>query len=156
MFDLKDHQNIEVKRNTKVIQCISTRCSTASLVPDRNKNVESSSNAAKRLKGIQGLIDQNVRNGRRVLVGGPAVITGNSRVGTLPLLQHPSDDLAHFNGVRGIDRVKNHDVAIVIGRNQPPVEAVENLARAIFCEDETPLNLTGNWIDKARGYCHAK
>jgi hypothetical protein len=48
-------------------------------------------------------------------------------------------EIEHFGNIRGLDKYKDFDEAIIIGRNQPPVEAVESIARCIFCDDNHPL-----------------
>jgi hypothetical protein len=40
----------------------------------------------------------------------------------------------------------------VIGRNEPPVEAVEDIARALYICTPEPLLLTGKWTTEERGY----
>jgi hypothetical protein len=156
-FEIKHHYKIRVKRNARVVQCISTRCSTTSITPDKNSNQVSREAAQKRLQGIQQLIDTTVASNDRVLVGGPSAVVGNTRTDTESLLINPSgEELAHFGAIRGIDSWKDCDTVIVIGRNQPPANAVENYGRALYHDDPQPLMLTGEWIEEARGYSHAK
>ncbi len=156
-FEIKHHYKIRVKRNARVIQCISTRCSTTSITPDKNSNQVSREAAQKRLQGIQQLIDATAAGNDRVLVGGPSAVVGNTRTETESLLISPSgEELAHFGAIRGIDSWKDCDTVIVIGRNQPPADAVENYGRALYHDDPQPLLLTGEWIEEERGYRHAK
>ncbi len=45
----------------------------------------------------------------------------------------------HFGGIRGLDRYRDYDVAVIIGRNQPTVRDVEDIAAAIFQDDPEPI-----------------
>jgi hypothetical protein len=84
---------------------------------------------------------------------GPQVITGNPKSKVKPLIKVPANvDLAHFNAIRGIDRWKDHDAIVVIGRNEPPIEAVEAIARCVFLTDREPLYFDGEWAVEERGY----
>ena len=47
--------------------------------------------------------------------------------------------MAHFGAIRGLDCWKNHDTVIILGRNQPPLEPIEALARALWSDDPEPL-----------------
>jgi len=141
------------RRNARVIQCVSTRCSTTSLSPARNTDPVSKLNATKRLADVEGLINNVSAGGQGVLVVGPTAITGNPSQGTQPLISVPSHcALAHFNAIRGVDLWKNFDIVILIGRNEPPVKAVEDMARALYYDAITPLALPGSWTTQERGY----
>lgn len=142
-----------LRRKAQVIQCASTRCSTSSLSPARNTDPVSKLNATKRLAELQALINDLIGGGQRVLVVGPTAITGNPSKGTPPLLSVPSHcALAHFNAIRGVDVWKNFDIVIVVGRNEPPVKAVEDMARALYFDAITPLVLPDRWTTQERGY----
>lgn len=144
---------ISALRNANVTQCYSTRCSTTSLVPEKNSSEKSAKYAEKRLNDINHLIKTKSMNGTKVLVIGPQAIVGNPVNAIPPKIDIPSHcDSCHFNGFRGIDRWKDFDVVIVIGRNEPSVAAVEDMARAIFTWEYGPLNLTGEWTTEQRGY----
>jgi hypothetical protein len=47
----------------------------------------------------------------------------------------------HFGAVRGRNDFERCLAALILGRNQPPIEAVEAIARAIYATDPRPLNL---------------
>lgn len=156
-FQIQNFQQIDVGRKAYVIQCSSTRCSTTSLVPSKNKDKASRKAAQQRLKDIVRLITRLVSDGHKVLVGGPSAVTGNPSKGVAPLLKLPARVmkqvvLAHFGAVRGIDTWKDCTAAVLLGRNQPPIEAVEGIARALFHDDPTPLTLTGTESTEIRGY----
>jgi hypothetical protein len=152
-FPVEQHHKIAVKRNVRVTQCISTRCSTTSITPDKNSDARSMEAAKKRLTEIQRLIESLASTGNRILVGGPSAVVGNPRKDEKPLLIcPPTTDFAHFNAIRGMNCWKDAGTVLAVGRNQPPVDAVENIGRALFHDDPQPLTLTGDWVDEPRGY----
>jgi hypothetical protein len=144
---------IPAERKAGVVQCTSTRCSTTSLVPARNKDSGSSADAQRRLDELQALINRKAAGGKRLLVVGPQAVTGNMPAGVPPLITVPSgSELAHFGAIRGVDRWKDFDAVIVVGRNQPPIQAVESIARAIWFDDPQPLEFADDWALEKRGY----
>lgn len=152
-FEIKQFVDMQVPRQAYVVQCHSTRCPTTSLVPARNSNPSSAADAARRLAEIEGLIKKNAIDGQKVLVVGPSAVVGNAAKGELSLVTVPSHcELAHFNSLRGIDRWKDFDAVVIIGRNEPPVSAVEDMARALYFDETTPLDLRGAWEVRVRGY----
>lgn len=152
-FTIGKFTAIETPRNARVIQCHSTRCSTTSMVPSRNSDPQSRIDATRRLVEVQALIGKLAANGTKILVVGPVAVVGNPKTNALPLITVPPwCELAHFNALRGMDLWKDFDIVLVIGRNEPPVVEIENMARALFVMDPRPLNLTGQWEYQARGY----
>jgi len=147
-------KDIRVERKAHVIQCSSSRGSTTSFVPGKNKDPDSAERAAARLGGLQNLIDSESDGGKKkVLVVGPQAITGNPAK-DVPALLHcpPTGALAHFNGLRGVDAYKDFDTAIIIGRNQPPIAELEDLARALWFDAEAPLAFAKDWVLEERPY----
>lgn len=156
-FQVQNFQQVDVTRNAYVVQCSSSRCSTTSLVPSNNKNPNSQADAQRRLKDLARLITRLVDDGHKVLVVGPSSVTGNPRKAMPPLLKLPARVkknvvLTHFGAVRGIDAWKDCTAAVIVGRNQPSVAAVEGAARALFHDDPAPLALSGTWTTEDRGY----
>ena len=49
-------------------------------------------------------------------------------------------EVRHFNKIRGIDDFKNHTNAIIIGRNQPHLDAIVHEARCIYLDDKKSIN----------------
>ena len=47
--------------------------------------------------------------------------------------------IAHFNDLRGTNEYEDCDLIIVAGRNQPPADEVDAMARALFWRDKKPL-----------------
>lgn len=144
---------IPAGRNAYVVQCTSTRCSTTSLVPERNADPKSKAYAERRLKDVQALIERKAKAGKKVLVVGPQAITGNAAQDLPALIKVPAgSELAHFGAIRGVDRWKNFDAAIVVGRNQPPIKGAEEVARAIWFDDPSPLDFAEEWEVEERPY----
>lgn len=153
IFERYQYKTIFAKRNAYVTQCYSTRCSTTSLIPERNSDPRSADDAMKRLADINHLIWRKAENGKQVLVIGPQAVVGNPVSCIQPRINIPEHcDIAHFNGFRGVDKWKDFDVVIVIGRNEPSVLDAENMARALYIYDPEPLLLTGKWTTEERGY----
>ncbi len=57
---------------------------------------------------------------------------------------------AHYGGLRGLDKMRDAEVGIVVGRNQPGPFGVEEIARAIWPYEE--LKLPGDFIQRPSGY----
>src|SRR5262249_2307901 len=47
--------------------------------------------------------------------------------------------ISHFGAIRGKDGWKDYDRVFIIGRDQPPVDAVEAIARAVWATAPEPL-----------------
>ncbi|EHL24406.1 hypothetical protein KYG_03094 [Acidovorax sp. NO-1] len=141
------------QRNAIVVQCSDSMCSTSSLTPAKQNGAASQRRAMKRLSDVQALVDELATTGTDILVVGPSIITGNPARGIgSKLATAPNVHLAHFGAVRGIDAWKTCEVLVLIGRNEPAPQAVENIARAFFYDDPTPLQLTGQWKSQTRGF----
>jgi hypothetical protein len=152
-FNVVTFTTIPADRQVEIFQCQSTRCSTTSLVPARNTNPKCKREASKRLKELERFIAQRAKQHPRLLVVGPQAITGNRRLKLRPLIKVPVNvALAHFGAIRGIDQWKDHDAIVVIGRHEPPIEGIEDIARCLFSTDRTPLELTQDWTTEQRGY----
>ncbi|TXL62662.1 hypothetical protein [Zeimonas arvi] len=145
-------EQIAANRKARVVQCTSTRCSTTSLVPERNTSKKNKAAARKRLAQLEKFLARLAAEHERVLVVGPTAITGNPRTQAMPLIKVPANiDLAHFGAIRGIDRWKDHNAIVVIGRNEPPITAVEELARAVFFKSPEAIGSVPNWSTEVRG-----
>jgi hypothetical protein len=58
---------------------------------------------------------------------------------------------AHFGALRGKNEFADCSVAVVVGRDEPPAHAVEDMARALWATDPTPLDLPGAYRRGQRG-----
>jgi len=142
-----EYHEIKVKRKSRVIQCHSTKCSKNSLL---DKEI----GAGKRAE-VQKIIDR-VTKDKAALVVGAQAITGNQtaeeKIPSLVTVPEGSA-LAHFGGIRGIDTYKELDAVIIIGRNQPPIAALEAVAGALWYDSDEPLILdVENLLEEPRGY----
>jgi hypothetical protein len=152
-FDVTDFHEISVERNAYVIQCHSTSCSKSRLVLGPNASERMTAEAELQLANIQKIVDQWAARYGKLLVIGPAAVTGNERTKQVPLLNRPGNaTFAHFGAIRGIDAWKDYDAVIIIGRNQPSVEAVEDYGRALYFDHKEPLQLGRDLSSDARGY----
>lgn len=143
------------KRNAIVVQCSDSICSTSSLDASSAADPIKQQSAVSRLSDVQALVDELANTGTDVLVVGPSKITGNqAKSAPAKLTAAPNVHLVHFGAVRGIDAWKNCEALVLIGRNEPPVKAVENIARALFYDDPTPLQLTGQWEPQTHPITH--
>jgi hypothetical protein len=151
--DLRTEEE-RIPRIAQVIQCHSTRCATTSIVPNKNSDQTAKRKAQQRLADIQRLLARLASTHSKVLVVGPSAVVGNPASNTEALLTCPENaEFAHFNAVRGIDRWKDSDAILVIGRNQPPIKAMEDTARALFFDTPEPLSLGHErWSKCDRGY----
>ena len=103
------------------------------------------SRAANRLAEVQALFDVEAARGGRVLL-----VTYKAAA---ERLKAPPDCAVEcFGNIRGIDLYKDFDTVIIAGREQPPVDAAEAQARALFADDPEPLILTGDLMEMTRGY----
>jgi hypothetical protein len=68
-------------------------------------------------------------------------------------------DVIHFGNLRGLNEFSDHDNVIIVGREQPPAQAFESQAMALWWDEDEPLsripagsgnNKTYPW--KPRGY----
>lgn len=143
---------IAAERNAHVIQCVSSRCATTSLLPERNTDPTSKKMAKRRLRDVQTFINHLAAEHRSVLVIGPQALTGAIGKKKKKLHAPANVEFAHFNAVRGVDRWKDIEAVVVIGRNEPPAQAVEDIARCVFSRSPVPLDLTGTWTTEHRGY----
>jgi hypothetical protein len=131
---------LPLERNCEVTQVYSTRGATSSFLKPRGKET-------RRLKELnQWIISYAATHAQeKILIGGPQKL--------MEKIKCPDNGtLVHFNAIRGLDGYKDYHTVMIIGRNQPPVTAVEDLARSLYSHDEPPLNLTGAYHYEIRGY----
>jgi hypothetical protein len=67
-------------------------------------------------------------------------LTGESANGRPPVSgQYAGADVAHFGNIRGTNEFEDHDVVIILGREQPSVKTAEGLAKAIWYDTKQPI-----------------
>lgn len=140
---------ISAKRHAHVVQCRSTRLSKMALAG--KGGVETVS-----MRKVRMVIEREKKNASRILV-----------VINKPIRERLTDEYApteratmwngvtvtHFGAIRGCDDWKDFDTVIIVGREQPPPLAVDDLCRAIFADDRILLTFSnGNYIEAPRGY----
>ncbi|HEX8373585.1 MAG TPA: hypothetical protein VF606_00210, partial [Geminicoccaceae bacterium] len=120
-------------------------CSRNRLLSYETASEAEQARAANRLEDVRCLAEVKAAGGKRALL--VTYKPAEERLGAIP-----GADIAHFGGLRGLDRYKDHDTVIVAGREQPPPSAVEDLARSLFGDDDEPLALSGGYSLETRGY----
>jgi hypothetical protein len=122
-------------------------------MPEKNGDPHRRQQAQERLGEIERFLHELAARHPRLLVVGPQAITGNPRTGVPPAIAAPTNvEFAHFNAIRGLDEWKDFDAIVLVGRNQPPLEELEGIARAAFLTDHAPLQFAEDWTTQARGY----
>lgn len=146
-------EEYRARRRAHVVQCRSSKCSKRSITPGSHADPKRKAVATHRLSEIQQLIDELSSNGQQLLVVGPAAVTGNPSKSVQPSVNVPPHSaLAHFGALRGVDSFKDFDSVLVIGRNEPSTQAVQDLARAMFYDAAVPLQLSDRWVSQPRPY----
>lgn len=146
---------IRVERNCRVTQVYSTRGARSSLVPAQSSDPAAKQRAQRHLDEVNGWLARLAGKSQRGLIGGPQALTGNPAQQLPALIEAPPHwSLVHYNGFRGHDHHKDCAavVVVVVSRNEPPVEALEQLARSLYYDDAQELKLPGRWTLAPRGY----
>ena len=82
--------------------------------------------------------------GRTVVVTNKRVrcaLTGENAKGKLPVRsQYNGAEIAHFGAIRGTNEFENHDVVIILGREQLNPRDAERLAKAIWYDTRRPID----------------
>ena len=152
-FDIDEFIPISVERNAVVTQCHSTSCPNGRLVPGKSADEDGREDALSILDDIQRIIDRYAQQYKNVLVVGPSSVTGNPSKGKAALLRAPPNvKFEHFNALRGVDAYKDFDAIIVIGRNQPAFDAMEDYAKALYFDHPEALLLGADPAYEERGY----
>jgi len=144
-FDKVNYQEeIIVKRNAFITQMYSGRNATRTIVPEDTDNSDYKKDKAKKIAEIQSIINR-IDKDKKLLVIAPKRF--------IPHLKLPDNcESLHFGNLRGVDKFKHFDGCLVIGRSQPSTTDIENSAAALLYDKNVSLNLTGDFIEKKRGY----
>ena len=140
-----EHYKIGVERNAHVTQVMSTTLSNRRLEP-LDSDPEDMKRQAEQLKTrlerkVAKLAEQH----------GPGLIVG--KMSYMETFTTPDECMrAHFGDLRGRNQWKHLQWVIVIGRNEPPVTAIENRARCYYGNDPETLKLTGTVENRPAGY----
>lgn len=147
---------IKIKRNTTVTQVISTRNSNTRFCPrvisDQEKNKEDTINKKTQIARLQRVINK-LSEYKTALIIGSGKIVGNSNKGIKPLIDLPHGSaFEHFGNLRGIDKHKNMEIVIIIGRWQFPSHALESMAASLWWDNSHPPELDQELVSEIRGY----
>ena len=141
---LQDVPEIRAHRNAHVIQVRDLTFYRHSLV----EKVPAGETGAKwrptaRLTEVAQFIAKVAREGRTLVVTNKRVrcaLTGEKANGRLSVSgQYAGADIAHFGNIRGTNGFEDHDIVIILGREQPSVRSAERLAKAIWYDTKQPI-----------------
>ena len=141
---LRDMPEIRVQRNAHVIQVRDLTFFRHSLVerPSAGEDRERWRPKA-RLAAVAAFVGRVAQEHRTLVVTNKRVrcaLTGENTKGRLPVsAPFAGADIAHFGNTRGTDQFKDHDVVIILGREQPSVGGAEKLAKAIWYDTVQPI-----------------
>jgi hypothetical protein len=87
-------------------------------------------------------------------------LTGEDERAALPIsAKYRGADIAHFGNIRGSNEFEGHEIAIILGRDEPTVAAAEQRAMAIWYDTKEPIrqitpDVRGriNYRSRTRGY----
>jgi hypothetical protein len=96
-----------------------------------------------RLAAVAEFISRVAAEGRTLVVTNKRVrlaLTGEKAGTKLPISgQYADADIAHFGNIRGTNAFGDHEVVIVLGREQPSPRDAERLAMAIWYDTKRPI-----------------
>jgi len=96
-----------------------------------------------RLVTVADFIARMAKEGRTLVVTNKRVrcaLTGENGNGRLPVSgQYAGADIAHFGNIRGTNEFKDHEIVIILGREQPSVRDAERRAMAIWYDTTKPI-----------------
>ncbi|HAZ09085.1 MAG TPA: hypothetical protein DCZ01_11335 [Elusimicrobia bacterium] len=150
-----DHVHIPVERRAEVIQCFSSTFSRQSLLGFSGASERALAWAEKRFAAVKRFIHEKAAELSTLAITNLPVrrkFTGEDEKKVELAFEWGPAVISHFGRIRGIDLWKGRQIVIVIGREQPPPEEIETLARGLYWDDPEPLKLTGTYAKALRGY----
>lgn len=150
-----EHVTISVARRAEVVQCYSSVFSKQSLLGFKGASERALAWAEKRLALVKRFIQDKAQDLAALAVTNLPIrrkLTGEDAEKLSLAFEWGPAVISHFGRIRGIDLWKDRQVVIVIGREQPPPEEIETLARGLYCDDPEGLALTGAYSKTLRGY----
>ncbi|MBI4377377.1 MAG: hypothetical protein HY549_13135 [Elusimicrobia bacterium] len=150
-----EHVHIPVERRAEVIQCFSSTFSRQSLLGFPGASDRALAWAEKRLAAVKRFIREKAAELSSLAITNLPVrrkFTGEDEKKVELAFEWGPALISHFGRIRGIDLWKDRQLVIVIGREQPPPEEIETLARGLYFDDPEPLKLTGTYAKALRGY----
>lgn len=84
----------------------------------------------------------------------PRMLIGTTKGAVEKGISPPNESsaVAHFGGIRGLNKYEGFDAVLIAGRMMPRSQDLENTARALLYDDPRPLNLTGGYSMRQSGY----
>ena len=141
---LRDLPEIRVRRKARVIQTSNMTFYKGRLI--KRADGFGGKGAAKPtalLLEVADFIEKIARKGKTLVVTNKPVrcaLTGENEHGTLPVsAQYRGADIAHFGNLRGSNAFEGHEIAIILGRDEPSVAAAEQRAMAIWYDTKEPI-----------------
>ena len=129
---------VSVKRNVHVTQLCSNENSSCNIRSERGIRV---------LDDASFIANKRAKEGEKVLVVGSMEFVENEAFKNA--MKSKNIAIEHFGGLRGIDKYKDFNTVVIVGRFQPPADAIEDMARGLFRLDNQPLELGSTKLDTA-------
>jgi hypothetical protein len=141
---LRDLPEIRVHRNARIIQVRDLTFFRHSLVERATAGEEGVRwRPTARLAAVAQFIAEVAQQGRTLVLTNKRVrcaLTGEKANGKLPVSgQFAGADVAHLGNIRGTNEFEDHDVVIILGREQPSPRDAERRAMAIWYDTKRPL-----------------
>lgn len=146
---------LSVERNAYITQIYTTTNAKSRFFPRMNatKGERESDAAQTHIKDVQSIINNVYSDYGKALIVSYQDLVGNEKNSIQSKLVLPKGcESIHFGGLRGLNKFKHLDVAIIIGRNQLPIDVVESQAAAIWWDSDEELALTGKLNYEQRGF----
>lgn len=139
------HRKLCVERNVNVVQVYTTTNAKTRWYPRANATTKEKKALKQHIDTVQQIINKvHAEHGSTLVIGYKLI---------RPLFTLPEGcAFEHFGAIRGLNDYENFKAAIVIGRNQLPIEALESQAAALWWDDPKELLLTGSMILKEQAY----
>jgi len=147
---------IKIERNAHVTQVISTRNSksrfTTRHLSDQNEQKKEIRVKKLQIERLQKVVNKLSQDSDTLIIGYGDVV-GNPNKGIPPLIALPKGaEFEHFGNLRGIDKHKDKQVVIIIGRWQFPSHVLEAQAAALWWDRKVPPELDQELVGVVRGY----
>jgi hypothetical protein len=146
---------IRVQRKARVVQVSNTTFYKGRLIrrtPGANGKRQPEPTA--RLLEVVEFIEKTARKGKTLVVTNKPVrcaLTGEDERRPLPIsAKYRGADVAHFGNIRGSNDFAGHQIAIILGRDEPTVAAAEQRAMAIWYDTAEPIRRVPS--DERHGY----
>jgi hypothetical protein len=140
---LQDVPELRVQRNARITQVQDLTFFRHSLIERATVGDDGSPwRPTARLARVAEFIALVARERRTLVVTNKRVrcaLTGENPIGMPVSTPYAGADIAHFGNIRGTNEFEDHDVVIILGREQPTARAAERLAKAIWYDTAEPI-----------------